>query len=161
MNDSDSSIPFIWNILSNSSSFQCIWCYYSIVSSRSMGSTYRSTFRFMLLKKLLSSRHLKMERLLGKRKAQKKSNWPWESAFLLRNIASLNKSDHFFLAGVSNCDQHHWQRCRRNSQQRFIYLLRNDLTAKIHKTYNDNWVQKQRLYWDFAYNFVPTSMAAL
>ena len=92
-------------------------------------------FDSMLLKKLISSRHLKLERLLGKRKAQKKSIWPWESAFLLRNISPLNKSNHLVLAVVSKCDQHHWQYCRSNCQQKVIYLLRNDLTTKIPKAF--------------------------
>ena len=134
MNDSDSSIPFICNILSNSSRFQCIWCCYSIVSSRRMGSTYRSTIRFNAAKKAFLFKAFEN----GETTGIKESPEEVQLAFLLRNIASLNKSDHFFLAGVSNCDQHHWQRCRRNGQERFIYLLRNDLATKIPKTYNDN-----------------------
>ena len=64
----------------------------------------------------------------------------FENVFLLRNIVPLNKSDHFFLTGVSKCDQNHWQRCRRNCQQKVTYLLRNDLRTKITKVCNDNQV---------------------
>ena len=63
---------FICNILSNSFSFQCIYCFFNKDGVYLSGQHFDS----MLLKNLFSSRYLKMERQLGKRKAQKKSIWP-------------------------------------------------------------------------------------
>ena len=95
------------------------------------GLLIRSAFRFNAAQKFFLFKAFEN----GERTGKKES--PWESTFLLRNIAPLSKSNHFFLAGVSKCNQHHWQRCRRNCQQKIIYLLRNDLTTKIPETFND------------------------
>ena len=45
---------FICNILSNSFSFQCIWCCYSIVSSTRMGSTYQVNILIQCCSKIFS-----------------------------------------------------------------------------------------------------------